>query len=670
MAIVSMRHLTLYGLKKDRKSIMELLQRRGVVEITPCPVEDERYQPPDVSAARAVFDKRIHVMTQALAVLEREVDFPSSMFSSREGRRPITVEDYESFASDRDEIFDVAEQLNTLDRQITEQQADIIKCRTQQEALTPWKDLDIPLSTTGTTSTAVLIGSLPQEYSTETLLSVLAEKLPETDVSLEILRATPEQTCLFLLCLKPDADAVLAVLNNLGFARPAVTGRQPTAAMLAQLDEQIAKDEQGIEAAKKSIADCAGFRHALQFTIDHYTMRSEKYEMIGQLKQSGRLFILTGWLPEKKAPALVQDIEAHYDAAVEIEAPAEGEQPPVLLKNGHFSSPVESVVESFGLPAGQERDPTSIMAIFYYFLFGMMLSDAAYGLIMVIATTVLLRKFPNMERGMRQSLRMFRYGGISTAIWGVLFGGYFGDAPAVIASTFFGSDFSIPPLWFSPVDEPMRMLMFSFLVGIIHLFTGLGVKLVDDCRNGHIKDGIYDVVFWYMLVGGGIVYLLTVPTFLNMAGLSFRLPDMVGTIAAICAGIGAIGIVLTAGRDSRSPVKRLLKGLYGLYNVTGYLSDILSYSRLLALGLATGVIATVFNKMGSMAGGGVAGVILFIVVFLIGHTLNIGINLLGAYVHTNRLQFVEFFGKFYEGGGKAFAPFSAHTRYYKFKEDQ
>ena len=252
----------------------------------------------------------------------------------------------------------------------------------------------------------------------------------------------------------------------------------------------------------------------------------------------------------------------------------------------------------------------------------------------------------------------------------MLFGGYFGDAPAVIASTFFGSDFSIPPLWFSPVDEPMRMLMFSFLVGIIHLFTGLGVKLVDDCRNGHIKDGIYDVVFWYMLVGGGIVYLLTVPTFLNMAGLSFRLPDMVGTIAAICAGIGAIGIVLTAGRDSRSPVKRLLKGLYGLYNVTGYLSDILSYSRLLALGLATGVIATVFNKMGSMAGGGVAGVILFIVVFLIGHTLNIGINLLGAYVHTNRLQFVEFFGKFYEGGGKAFAPFSAHTRYYKFKEDQ
>lgn len=670
MAVVSMRHLTLYGLKKDRKAILELLQRRGVVEITPCPVEDDRYQPPDVSAGRAVFDKRIHVMSQALAVLEREVDFPSSMFSSLEGRQPITVADYEAFANDRDEVFRIAERLNTLDRQMAEQQADILKCRTQQEMLVPWRQLDIPLSTTGTASTAVLIGSLPQAYTADALLAILAEKLPDTDVSVEILCAAPEQTCVFLLCLKPDADRVLNVLNDLGFARPAVTGRQPTAQLIRQLDDRITESEKAIAAARQEITTCKGFRHALQFTIDHYTMRSEKYEMIGRLKQSGRLFVLTGWLPEKCAPALVQDIEAQFDAAVEIEAPAEGEEPPVLLQNGHFSSPVESVVESFGLPAGRERDPTSIMAIFYYVLFGMMLSDAAYGLIMVIVTTLLIKKFPRMEHGMKQSLRMFRYGGISTMVWGVLFGGYFGDAPAVIASTFFGSDFSIPPLWFSPVDEPMRMLMFSFLVGIIHLFTGLGVKLVTDCRTGHVKDAIYDVVFWYLLVGGGIVYLLTIPMFLDMAGLTFRLPSVVGTIAAVCAGIGAVGIVCTAGRDSRSPVKRFLKGLYGLYNITGYLSDILSYSRLLALGLATGVIATVFNQMGSMAGGGIVGAILFIVVFLIGHTLNIGINLLGAYVHTNRLQFVEFFGKFYEGGGKAFHPFSAHTRYYKFKEDQ
>ena len=144
---------------------------------------------------------------------------------------------------------------------------------------------------------------------------------------------------------------------------------------------------------------------------------------------------------------------------------------------------------------------------------------------------------------------------------------------------------------------------------------------------------------------------------------------MAGTIGIAVAGIGAVGILLTAGRESRSPFKRLLKGAYGLYGVTGYLSDILSYSRLLALGLATGVIATVVNSMGIMLGGGIVGAIVFILVFFVGHTLNLAINLLGAYVHTNRLQFVEFFGKFYEGGGRAFRPFAVHTQYYNIKED-
>jgi V/A-type H+-transporting ATPase subunit I len=143
----------------------------------------------------------------------------------------------------------------------------------------------------------------------------------------------------------------------------------------------------------------------------------------------------------------------------------------------------------------------------------------------------------------------------------------------------------------------------------------------------------------------------------------------VGTVAAVLAVIGAVGIVLTGGRSSRSWVKRILKGAYSAYGISSYLSDILSYARLLALGLATGVIATVFNKMGTMLGGGVVGSIIFLVVFLVGHVLNLAINVLGAYVHTNRLTFVEFFGKFYDGGGRKFQPFAVHTKYYKFKEE-
>lgn len=187
----------------------------------------------------------------------------------------------------------------------------------------------------------------------------------------------------------------------------------------------------------------------------------------------------------------------------------------------------------------------------------------------------------------------------------MLFGGFFGDAVGVIASTFFHSDLTFKALWFEPVSEPMRLLVFSFLLGIIHLFVGLGMKFYQLCREGKVKDAVYDVVFWYMLVGGAVVYLLTMEMITNMMGLSFTLSPTVGTVAAVVAGLGALGIIAFSGRDSRNPFKRLLKGLYGVYGVTSYLSDILSYSRLLALGLATGVIATVFNKMGTMLGGGV-----------------------------------------------------------------
>ncbi len=265
---------------------------------------------------------------------------------------------------------------------------------------------------------------------------------------------------------------------------------------------------------------------------------------------------------------------------------------------------------------------------------------------------------------------MFFYCGISTTFWGVMFGGYFGDAVPVIAKTFFHSDFTIPPLWFAPLDDPMRLLMFSFLLGVIHLFTGLGVQFYQLARRKKFADALYDVVFWYFLVGGLILLLVSTEMFQDMAGLSLAMPPFVSTLAAVFAGVGAVGIVLTAGRESKSIGKRFLKGLYGLYGVSSYLSDILSYSRLLALGLATGVIATVFNQLGSMMGGGVFGAIFFIIVFVIGHVLNLAINLLGAYVHTNRLQYVEFFGKFYEGNGRKFAPFTANTKHFKITEEK
>ena len=221
-----------------------------------------------------------------------------------------------------------------------------------------------------------------------------------------------------------------------------------------------------------------------------------------------------------------------------------------------------------------------------------------------------------------------------------------------------------------PLENPMRMLIFCFLFGILHLFLGLGIKGYSLLKDRKFADFICDVVFWFLLLLGLLFMLLPSDLFRSISQMNFNFPPLVKTLAKVAAIVGAAGIVLFAKRGTKNIGVRLALGAYELYGATSWLSDVLSYSRLLALGLATGVIASVINQMGSMKGGGVGGAIIFILVFLVGHVLNLAINVLGAYVHTNRLQFVEFFGKFYEGGGSPFKPFSTPTKYIKITEDK
>ncbi len=273
-----------------------------------------------------------------------------------------------------------------------------------------------------------------------------------------------------------------------------------------------------------------------------------------------------------------------------------------------------------------------------------------------------------METGTRKFLTMFMYGGLSTMIWGVMFGSYMGDIVNIVSKNWFGHEVGIPALWFIPLNEPMRMLIYALALGLVHMYVGLGILGYNDLKNRQYVDFIYDVLFWFVMLTGLLILLLDSSLFQSIANMTFTFSPAVLFISKWASILGAVGIILTSGRESRG-FKRILKGLYGLYNVSGWLSDALSYSRLLALGLASGVIASVINQMAAMLGTGLVGTVLFAVIVIGGHILNIGINVLGAYVHTNRLQFVEFFGKFYEGGGKTFKPFASNTTYYKFKEE-
>lgn len=671
MAVMPMQRIGIYALKSRRKPILELIQRRGVVEIHAEKAEDAVFRQTDTAPAKARFENNASTLQAALEALDKLEPEKKSLLAPLEGRTPIPLSRYEETAGAAGKTLRAASRVNALWKKCADDRAEILRLEAQIRMLEPWSRLDVSMRTTGTASTAAFIGSFPAEYTEEALKAEIARGAPEIDgVAVEVLSAGTQQTCAFLLCHASNGAKLEAFLRSIGFTYPADRSKKPPQARMQDLNARIEKLRAEIDGAEAEIRTYAALRGAMQYTIDYFSMRIEKYDVLGRLWQSPHVFVITGYIPAESAPALEKELTEKFEAYVELETPAEDEDVPVKLKNNAFAAPVEGVLESYSMPGRKEIDPSTLMAVFYYFLFGMMLSDAGYGLLMVIGCGVALAKFKNMEESLRKFLKMFLYCGISTVFWGAMFGSFFGDAVTVIGKTFFNVDIAIPALWFTPLNEPMRLLLFSFLIGVIHLFAGLGAQFYQLARQGLWKDAIFDVVFWYMLVGGGILYLLSMQMFADMVSLGFTLPAAVGTAGAIAAGIGAVGIVLTAGRESRSPFKRLLKGLYGLYGVSSYLSDILSYSRLLALGLATGVIASVFNQMGAMLGNSPAGVAVFVFAFLVGHTLNLGINVLGAYVHTNRLQFVEFFGKFFEGGSRKFNPFSAKTKYFKITEEK
>ena len=567
MAKLPMKRVEIYGLKTHRKSILEALQRYGVLEPISVDLSEDGFEKMDTSSSAATFAKARSNLEQSLEVLKKYSPEDVPLLAMFSGKKMLSVEQYYEMVDNSDRVMNIAHELNDLSKQNSELEADIAKKENSILALNPWLNLDIPMNFMGTKKTSVLIGVFPEEYELKDILEQYNEILSDEgnsqdemySVDVEIISSAPQQTCAVIICRKEKRAEIESYLRNIGFSRPQYVSTEIPANEIENLKNLIQLDKSMIEKNTKRIETQSKHRDLLKFMVDYYTMRIEKYHTLADTNQRKKFFVIYGYVPEKYTGRLEDELVRKYNAAVEISDVSEEDNPPVLLKNNSISEPVETVLETYSMPNKHEIDPTFIMSLFYYFLFGMMLSDAGYGLLMIIGCAFVILRYPDMNIGIKKTLKMFFYCGISTFIWGVLFGGFFGDAVKVISTTFFGTSVTIPPLWFEPIKDPMRMLVFSFAVGIVHLFVGLGIKFYQMAKDGDIKGAIYDVVFWYLLVGGGVVYLLTMDMFINMAELTFRLPPEVGTAAAVCAGVGALGILLFAGRSSKNPAKRVAK---------------------------------------------------------------------------------------------------------------
>ena len=674
MAVVEMQKISISAHRSNRKAILETLQKLEVIQVVEADLDETGLRHKNTADARATFEKNADLADQALAILDKYVPEKQGMLSGLAGKELIDDASFDKVVESQQDCMAVARKIVRNEKEISECSGNILKNENQKESLVPWMNLDVPMSFTGTDKTAAFIGSVQGVCDEAQVYALIKEKTEGIEeLSVTVLSSESDMTNIFVLCLKEAREKVESALRSLGFAKPpqAVLGVPKKVA--EDLDRDTEKQKTEIERLKKGIEEYAGSREDLRVVSDYYRTRAEKYRLLGTIPQTRKAFFIEGWVPKESAEAVAKLLTEKYGAVVDYEEKKEGETEPTLLRNNKFSRNYEPVLASYGLPQHGKVDPTTIMSFFYMFFFGMMLSDAGYGLLMVIGCGIALLKFPRMAQGMRKMLTMFFWCGVSTVFWGIMFGGFFGDVIDVVAKTFFGytGDKIVKPLWFDPLTSPMRLLIWCMLFGIIHLFFGLGIKGYQYLKDGDIVGFVSDIIAWYAFLIGLILMLLPTDLFANIAQMQFNFPPFVAPLAKGLAIGGMVVILLMSGRANKNWGLRIALGAYDIYGVTGWLSDALSYSRLLALGLATGVIASVINTMAAMVGEGkgIIGLIIFFIIFIIGSVLNFAINLLGAYVHTNRLQYVEFFGKFYDGGGEPFEPFETKTKYIEFNKE-
>lgn len=670
MAVLSMKKIYICALKRDRKPILEKLQYMGVMQIRTDKEEDDVFKKTNTSAEKSKYEKRVANTDNALEIIQQYAPEKTSLFAGLEGKKIVDSLKLNSIIESRRKYNIIVKKVQDTNKEIAALKANISKNEVSIDGLRPWENMDIPINTTGTKATDVLIGTMGPGLTESDIETLVAGRQPDlTGFDINVVSADKDQTCIVVICLKSVTGKLEECLRAEGFTRMSFISSRTPADKIVKYREEIKDFEAQIEAKKAEIAEQAQYRDDLRLLSDYYRIRAEKYEVIGGLLQSESTFVLSGYILARDEEKIKKELNDSFSIMVECSDVPEDEAAPVKLENKKLFASAEGVLNSYGLPGKGEMDPTSVMSLCYIFLFGLMLSDAAYGFIIFIACFLALKKFKNMDENLAKSVRLFQYCGISTLVWGVMFGGYFGDAINVVSRTFLGKEVALAPVWFAPLDDPMKMLMFSLLFGLIHLFMGLAMKGYMCLKKKDIVGFVFDVLAWYCLIGGLVLLLLPTSLFESISQVHFAFPEWLKTLSLVITIVGLVSIVLMSGRKNKNVALRIALGLYDVYGLTSWLSDLLSYSRLLALGLATGVIAQVINQMGSMVGKGPVGFILFVIIFIIGHTLNLAINTLGAYVHTCRLQYVEFFGKFYEGGGEPFTPFKENTKYVKIKED-
>lgn len=645
MSVSVMERLTVIVPRAESDALLRALMRGRNVSLAP--LEDaEAIPPPEADVAGCSL--RVSRIEAVLPALTKKSSRKKRLFATIRYSLPDFLEAGRDTAAWRT-VTDAERLL----KKKTALHDSLEKAEERIAQLTPYLSFTLPLSFGGTETTAHLLGSLPAGVRAERAEAALAELAAE----LLVISRDTAGTYLSVLVHKSQLEAAEHALGALGFAPTPLQGEERTAAVLLrkakEQREALADELRTLETNLAQLAENLDDVEIL-YDVERTALLAEQVKE--QLATTRECTVLSLWCPKRERER-VEKVLARFTAAYDFAPPAEGDEPPVLLQNNGFSRNFEWVLGMYSYPKYGRFDPTLVMSIFYFLIFGLMFADAGYGLVMSLACFLAVKYLAPRE-GMKRFLLMFGFCGISSILFGVLFGSYFGNFPLAFLENVVGLTPEEMPnlarltsaqanlaILFDPLQNPMAFLLISLGVGALHLLAGMAVKAYILCRERHPLAALFDIgSYWLLFAGIAVVF------FEKTVGL------------ALLAG-GVAAILLTQGRHRKGFFGKLVGGLGGLYDLIGYASDLLSYSRVLALGLAAGVIGQVVNILATLKGNSILGFLLMIVIFVIGHLLNLVINVLGTFVHTARLQYIEFFGKFYEDGGTPFVPIAPSDRY-------
>ena len=666
MAILQMKKLRLAVVRKDKNKLMRELLRLGCIQFT---VLDDSIRGTELeglvekeSTGLSALRSQELQLQHAVSIIGRYVPEKTKLLSS--------MPEY-----DVSEILDdtglnglvrlagfVEEKEDRIKRIIAEES----RLNSAIESVRPWLPLELPLSFEGTGRTSCLIGTMPARTEMPAAGEAMHSVCDESELFL--INSDDKLKYILAICLKEFEPAVLDCLRGFGFAAVAngVTGSARD--FLDEAETSLAELENEKQGCIEYIEAEAIRRKEYKLAADKMSARVSIAEAEEKAFGSETFVMMAGWVPAEKEREL-EEILSEYDCAWETEEPSEEEYPvvPVKLKNNKLTDALNMVTNMYSLPAYGTVDPNPLMAPFFILIYGLMMADIGYGVLMILAALVALKKLKPRDNSL-SFCRLLLYCGVSTLLMGVLTGGLFSDAPKQIYDIWCAHK-GMEPVWqglprlFSPTEDSIMVLIGSLVIGLLHLNAGLAVSFVRKWKAGDRAAAVFEEsALWLLLLAGAIFALqkTVVP----------QIPAVPATVLLIAA---VAVLLFGAGRNEKG-FGKVTAAFSCIYNTaTGWFGDILSYSRIMALMLAGGVVGQVFNTVALMPAknGGITpvSVAAFVIIFLLGHAMNFGLNLLGCYVHDLRLQCLEFFGKFYTDGGKPFTPLRFSGRYIREKSE-